>query len=80
MQINITELKSKLNAVNEKLWEIEDQIRQKEASGVFDDSFIQLARAVYITNDKRSEIKREINTLSSSELIEEKGYSPYKSS
>jgi hypothetical protein len=73
----LKELKSKLKSVNEKLWEIEDRIRHKEAIGVFDESFIQLARAVYITNDERSRIKQEINVLSSSELVEEKGYAPY---
>ena len=74
---SLAELKAKLMSVNEKLWEIEDQIREKEASGAFDESFIQFARAVYKTNDERARIKREINVLCSSELIEEKGYAPY---
>lgn len=71
-------LKAKLTSVNERLWEIEDQIREKEASGSFDESFIQLARAVYITNDERAKIKRDINSLLSSDLVEEKGYAPYQ--
>jgi hypothetical protein len=60
--------------VNEALWDIEDRIRVKEKLGKFDDEFVQLARAVYITNDKRAEIKRQINAVSGSALIEEKSY------
>ena len=75
---SLPELKAKLTSVNQALWDIEDQIRDKEATEVFDGSFIQLARSVYITNDERARIKREINVLLSSELVEEKGYSPYK--
>ena len=63
--------------VNEKLWEIEDDIRDKERKGEFDQRFIDLARYVYITNDERSEIKREINILSKSDLVEEKSYEKY---
>ncbi len=70
-------LKAGLAAVNGRLWEIEDQIRKKEALGLFDEEFIRLARAVYITNDERARIKKEINTLTSSELTEEKSYAPY---
>lgn len=72
------QLKQALTEVNEALWKIEDDIRAKEAGGTFDDGFIQLARAVYITNDRRAEIKRRINLLTASELIEEKGYAPYR--
>ena len=70
---NISELKS----VNEELWDIEDKIRDKESEQAFDKEFIQLARSVYFTNDKRAEIKRTINTKTGSELIEEKSYSDY---
>jgi hypothetical protein len=56
------------------LWDIEDRIRVKEKLGEFDAEFIELARSVYITNDKRAEIKREINLASASYLIEEKSY------
>jgi hypothetical protein len=70
----LPELEADLKAVNEALWDIEDRIRVKEKLGEFDDEFIQLARSVYITNDKRAEIKREINEASGSELIEEKSY------
>jgi len=68
---------NELKKINEELWEIEDKIREKERNQVFDDGFIELARAVYITNDKRAEIKRIINSKTGSELIEEKSYSDY---
>ncbi|MCA9485000.1 MAG: hypothetical protein KC553_14810 [Nitrospina sp.] len=66
-----------LKAVNEQLWEIEDRIREKEAAGAFDDEFIELARSVYIVNDKRAAVKRELNVALGSDLIEEKSYSDY---
>ena len=66
-----------LKAINEELWAIEDKIRDKERNRVFDKGFIELARAVYITNDKRADIKRIINSKTGSELIEEKSYSDY---
>ncbi len=64
--------------MNEALWEVEDRIREKEAAKDFDEEFIRLARSVYINNDERARIKRRINVLLSSELIEEKGYASYK--
>jgi len=70
-------LKGSLGAVNRRLWEIEDNIRMKEAAQTFDAEFIELARAVYLTNDQRSRIKREIDELLQSELVEEKQYAPY---
>jgi hypothetical protein len=70
----VPELEAQLRAVNEALWDIEDRIRVKEKLGEFDAEFIELARSVYITNDKRAEIKREINLASASYLIEEKSY------
>ncbi len=66
-----------LKTLNEALWEIEDDIRLKEARDEFDDEFVQLARSVYITNDKRAEAKRKINLFTKSELIEEKSYGEY---
>jgi hypothetical protein len=63
-----------LREVNKKLWEIEDRIREKEQLSEFDDEFVQLARSVYITNDRRSDIKRFINESLGSEIIEEKFY------
>ncbi len=70
-------LKQDLVKINESLWEIEDRIRAKEAAGAFDDEFVELARAVYLNNDKRATLKREINLLLNSELVEEKQYTPY---
>jgi hypothetical protein len=67
-----------LKKVNEVLWDIEDGIRRKEADGSFDDEFIQLARSVYQTNDERAAIKRELNRLLGSKLVEEKSYTEYK--
>jgi len=71
-------LKQQLKSVNETLWEIEDRIRAKEAAKTFDQQFIELARSVYINNDERSRIKREINALLKSGLVEEKQYTAYK--
>lgn len=70
-------LKAKLTAINEKLWQIEDDIRAKEAAGTFDEAFIQLARAVYFNNDRRAGLKREINQLLNSDLVEEKQHPSY---
>jgi hypothetical protein len=69
----VTELKK----INEALWVIEDDIREKESKKMFDDKFIELARAVYITNDKRSEVKRDINIKLGSDFVEEKSYEDY---
>ena len=70
-------LMAELKSVNEALWDIEDDIREKEAAKSFDAEFIRLARAVYITNDKRAEIKKQINLATGSALIEEKSYESY---
>ena len=66
-----------LKAINEKLWVIEDDIRDKEAAREFDQQFIELARSVYFTNDKRSDVKRSINLKLGSDFIEEKSYEEY---
>jgi hypothetical protein len=63
--------------VNESLWKIEDDIRDKERDKVFDTEFIELARSVYTTNDKRAEIKKKINLKYGSLFVEEKSYSNY---
>lgn len=63
-----------LKKVNEKLWKIEDNIREKERLQEFDDEFIELARSVYITNDERSRIKKEINERTNSQYREVKIY------
>ncbi len=70
-------LKDNLKQINLKLWKIEDDIRKCEKNKVFDDSFIQLARDVYITNDKRFNIKNSINELFSSKIKEVKSYEDY---
>ena len=67
-----------LRDVNAKLWDIEDRIRDKERDGLFDAEFIELARAVYVTNDERAAIKKQINTKLGSTLVEEKSYAAYK--
>ena len=75
------ELKSlylKLSRINGDLWVIEDKLRELESEKQFDDEFIELARSVYFTNDRRSEVKKDINLLTGSEIIEEKSYKEYK--
>lgn len=67
-----------LKAVNTRLWDIEDKIRIKEKRREFDDEFVQLARSVYIENDERARLKREINVMTNSTLVEEKQYEDYK--
>jgi hypothetical protein len=67
-----------LQRVNEALWDIEDRIRDKEAAAEFDATFIELARAVYVTNDERAAIKKRINTALGSRIVEEKSYQPYR--
>ena len=72
-----SELYQKLLSVNKKLWDIEDKIRDCERNKDFGDVFVELARSVYITNDERSRIKREINSSTGSDLTEEKSYKDY---
>ena len=73
----MTALVRDLKAVNEALWEIEDEIRACEARQDFGTRFVELARSVYQTNDRRASIKRQINTLCGSSIIEEKSYTQY---
>jgi hypothetical protein len=75
--LELNDLTAKLKAVNEALWQIEDDIRDCEAAKDFSQTFVDLARAVYITNDQRANLKREINVLLGSNIIEEKSYKPY---
>jgi len=70
--------RAELKKINEALWEIEDEIRLKEADGAFDARFIELARAVYVTNDERAAVKRKINDRLGSEIVEEKSYADYR--
>jgi hypothetical protein len=69
---------SALRGVNAELWDIEDDIREQERAGAFDARFIELARAVYVTNDERAAIKKRINTKLGSTLVEEKSYTDYR--
>ncbi|HET8942204.1 MAG TPA: DUF6165 family protein [Rudaea sp.] len=78
-QTDIADERSRLKAVNEALWEIEDDIRVKEKAQQFDAKFIALARSVYVRNDERAAIKREINLKLGSRLVEEKSYQDYRS-
>jgi transcriptional regulator of nitric oxide reductase len=73
----IKDLHARLKEINEALWEIEDDIRDKERAKEFDAQFIELARAVYVTNDQRSQVKKELNLHLGSEIIEEKSYQDY---
>ncbi len=73
----IRDLHAQLKAINETLWEIEDDIRDKERVKEFDERFVELARAVYFTNDKRSEVKKKLNLHLGSQIIEEKSYQDY---
>jgi hypothetical protein len=68
---------TRLKALNQALWEIEDRIREHERAGTFDAAFIALARSVYRRNDERGTVKRELNLVLGSGLIEEKSYKPY---
>lgn len=69
---------AQLQRVNEALWDIEDKIRDKERVGAFDAEFIELARAVYVTNDERAAAKKRINSALGSRIVEEKSYADYK--
>jgi len=73
----IDALETKLLEINKTLWVIEDDIRDKERKKTFDQEFIELARSVYYTNDKRCAVKRNINELVGSRLVEEKSYAAY---
>jgi hypothetical protein len=73
----LTRLEADLKTVNEALWDIEDSIRECERARDFGASFVELARAVYHRNDRRAEIKREINLLLGSDIVEEKSYASY---
>ena len=67
-------LKSELKDINERMWDIQDRLREHEAAGTFADDFIQLARGVYQTNGQRVAVKNRINQMAGSALVEEKQY------
>ena len=76
-EADVIEEMAELKSINEQLWDIEDNIRGKELKKEMDEEFIQLARSVYITNDKRAVLKKKINLKLGSEFVEEKSYSKY---
>ena len=75
---SIKALVAELKDINEEFWDIEDAIREQEYAKDFGEAFIALARAVYVTNDKRAEVKKQINLATGSTLIEEKSYEDYR--
>ena len=74
---DVSALVAQLKGVNEALWDIEDRIRVKESAKAFDAEFVELARSVYVTNDRRAAIKRELNVALGSDILEEKSYQAY---
>ena len=74
---NVAALKARLDAINRDLWDIENSLRQEESEGDFGPAFVSLARSVYKKNDERAALKRKINRILQSELIEEKSYSTF---
>lgn len=74
----IRRIHAELKSINEALWEIEDDIRDKELAKEFDARFIELARSVYVTNDQRANAKKELNIYLGSEIVEEKSYKDYQ--
>ena len=75
--VDMENLYTKISKINKTLWDIEDAIREKEAEEEFNEEFVELARSVYIINDQRAAVKKEINLLTKSELVEEKSYKDY---
>ena len=73
----VERIRDQLKRINESLWVIEDDIRDKERLREFDDRFIELARSVYFTNDERARLKKELNTHLGSAIVEEKSYQDY---
>jgi hypothetical protein len=71
---DLSDLRAALQAINETLWQVEDDLRDHERRGDFGPGFVDLARAVYRNNDRRAAIKREINQRFNSDLVEEKSY------
>ena len=74
----IEALTARLKSINEKLWEIEDDIRDEERNKRFGERFIELARAVYVTNDERADAKKQVNLHLNSSIVEEKSYQDYR--
>lgn len=77
-QFEVSDLRIALSSINQRLWDIEDRIREKELLQEFDDEFIELARSVYFNNDERARLKKDINLQTGSILTEEKSYQEYR--
>jgi hypothetical protein len=77
MHLSVSALEAKLKGINEALWDIEDEIRECERAKNFGPRFIELARSVYMTNDQRAQVKRQINDVLGSNIVEEKSYQEY---
>jgi hypothetical protein len=75
---SLAEIKARLRAINETLWNVEDDIRDCERRKDFGPRFVELARNVYKTNDRRAAVKREVDLLTASDLLEEKSYAAYE--
>lgn len=75
--IDVSQERQQLKSVNEELWVIEDDIRDKERDKAFDEQFVKLARSVYFTNDRRADLKKVVNQKLGSAIVEEKSYSDY---
>ena len=75
---DVAQLRAELKAVNEELWDIEDNIRLQDKAGDFGDAFVALARSVYLRNDERARIKKAINLALGSAYVEEKSYKDYR--
>lgn len=73
----VTAKRQELKAINEELWDIEDDLRLKESQASFEKEFVELARSVYFTNDRRAKAKKDINVGVGSALVEEKSYQDY---
>jgi hypothetical protein len=78
-KVDIGQEWSALKTINGKLWVVEDDLRDLERARRFDERFIELARAVYFTNDERAAVKRQINDKLGSKIVEEKSYADYRS-
>ena len=74
---SVNQERRELKAVNEKLWDIEDAIREQESAGDFGERFVELARQVYFTNDERAALKKRVNLALGSRFVEEKSYRDY---
>lgn len=77
LDFDITDETDRLQEINQQLWNVEDKIREKERLRQFDEFFIGVARLVYVLNDERASIKKEINVKVGSDLVEEKSYEQY---